>query len=1444
MKLVFKRKRAFLALFLLFTLGVNVVTAQISIKPAQLCSEGGNECFEVDVSEEKRNLQVTWSGDKGDGLTGHEYLVNVRNMNFLLSKDVDLRAVINETNIGSDGITDVKIFRLREFKQTDNLYDWSCGKSIPGLYGKPTNSCKKVKTGEYTYDSFAWDLFEDGNEPITKNKWFMGKRTSKNLVNIPAVFGDSEMFKVTFKTPTNVHGSLHFKDESTQETYHPFFNTTYQICMPISVESDRFIINQSARLNLSNANFNFSKTNPDLREIRFLHGNCTTQDETIGVLPHWVHFRNETSDNSTFVYVRMLNVTSEGLALFFNSTDNNPANLTNITTAGIGGDNFDDGSFTWSVAGGSFTESGGLLTSGDDSMWNGASQPMKITSFRVMQAINVIARTNEGDDQHSVQWGANTGVTGDNALEDALLYVKPIGDQIRIFERVFAAELQICNHAPIAHSEDIRAHLRVNETDIDISGNYELNITSEQDANEGCDAPSTSPPVLVNAERMAVRAFDDNSQWDFVFYWSEPYPTTNLYTFGPEELQSPPAPPDSKVPNVTNPLTTPSSIDLSGSVRINATVVDDVNMSVVLAEITPPNGTGYNTTMSNVSSQYNITVNFTIFDEPGNYTVFFIANDSNDNVNSSVNTSFVLTDITTPSVTNQEVTPASSAQGQIYTLRANVTDNIDSNSRVDTVRLNITDPSGDLNSTVVMTNGTANEYNVTFDSESITEIGVWTAFFIANDTANNINDTVSVTFTVLFNETQPPNVTGLSVTPESGNKTEQFMIRVNITDNNSTDTTLAQVSYPINGTGFNLTLVNWTGKQFNVTYTPSVEDDPGTYTVRIIANDTNNNINNSETITFLVNDTTPPSVEFESVAPTTGSLGTQFNISVNVTDNGKVTNSNIDIVSANVSLPNGSFDFFSLVNGSGNSYNFTFATVVAGPSGTYNVSFLANDTGDNFNDTISLVFSVNLVNDTINNNDTIEGVTSIYKLILNYSGALHNRSTALLERNNTNVTPTLFNQTLGGNIEDVWTVRFRNQFINNQTTNESITYKWIFVLNGSSVVESTTESRTQIINRMIISNCTVQSGIVIPALNWTFKDFSTGANLTANVTSQVFVWTELRNNSRQYGFADRAQSHPMCIYPTFATYNSSYRVVGVAEGFSSNTQDELLRVISNLTHRADFFLSKSGDTTAVDVIVENNIGQRQEGMQVDVFRQILPPDQFELISSKITDINGNVQFDLITDEIKYLFNVKNTTVDLLETDSAEITTTPLTLTVQTVTSSLFHLVNAVNVRKVLSELTYNNNTRVITLVYNDPEKVGNFNCINTIHNFTSLNITCSTQQSDTLTYTVDPAINGSIQFQHLVDIPGGSHFLRNWFNILKGQPNLFGIDGTLLTLFLVGTVAMFSAFLGSWIMLLFSASALAVAQATGLLFMSTAGFMAMLSVMIAVMVVILARGDR
>jgi len=84
--------------------------------------------------------------------------------------------------------------------------------------------------------------------------------------------------------------------------------------------------------------------------------------------------------------------------------------------------------------------------------------------------------------------------------------------------------------------------------------------------------------------------------------------------------------------------------------------------------------------------------------------------------------------------------------------------------------------------------------------------------------------------------------------------------------------------------------------EFNFTNTSLL----GNYTVRIIANDTSGNINNTETIQFTIQDNLPPSIT------TLGCLPDPVNVSQTTTCNATITdNLAISNVTANVTLPNG-----------------------------------------------------------------------------------------------------------------------------------------------------------------------------------------------------------------------------------------------------------------------------------------------------------------------------------------------------------------------------------------------------------------------------------------------------------------------------------------------------------------------------------------------------------
>jgi len=261
----------------------------------------------------------------------------------------------------------------------------------------------------------------------------------------------------------------------------------------------------------------------------------------------------------------------------------------------------------------------------------------------------------------------------------------------------------------------------------------------------------------------------------------------------------------------------PASGNQETTFTINTNATDNANISVVLAQITYPNASSFNITLTNRTlTDYNNTYTPTLTDAPGTYTVTILANDTNNNINNTITTTFSIDDNIFPTLTNLSPHALNINQATTVNLTVNVTDNIG----IDTVLANVTKPSGltttltltlsstdiynntfgdtqeigqytityiandtnnNINNTITTTFTVADTYNNTFSDTQ--EIGTYTITFIANDTSNNVNSTISVFF--VTNDSQPPNVTqtNTTVTTSSGDQETTYTIHTNATDN-------------------------------------------------------------------------------------------------------------------------------------------------------------------------------------------------------------------------------------------------------------------------------------------------------------------------------------------------------------------------------------------------------------------------------------------------------------------------------------------------------------------------------------------------------------------------------------------------------------------------------------------------------------------------------------
>lgn len=361
------------------------------------------------------------------------------------------------------------------------------------------------------------------------------------------------------------------------------------------------------------------------------------------------------------------------------------------------------------------------------------------------------------------------------------------------------------------------------------------------------------------------------------------------------------------IPNVTS--INPSNLNyaVSSTININTTITDNIAVSVVLANITLPNGTINQITLINTTNNTFYNSTFSITSLTGTYTLRIIANDSSihNNINSSETTTFTVGDVIAPNVTNvTPITGTNYAQNTAVNISANVTDNIN----VSTVLANITLPNGTINQ-ITLNNRSLINYNGTFNITGA--VGTYTIRIIANDTSNNVNSSETTTFTI--GDVILPTVTNL--TPASGTNfltNTVVNISANVTDNIAISMVLANITFP-NGTINQIALSNRSLNIYNSTF--STTGNAGTYLVKIIANDTSNNINSSETTTFTIGDVEAPVIILNAPANASNLSSASVMFNVTVTDNIDTSlncNLTIDGITnqTNTSVVNGSNTLF------------------------------------------------------------------------------------------------------------------------------------------------------------------------------------------------------------------------------------------------------------------------------------------------------------------------------------------------------------------------------------------------------------------------------------------------------------------------------------------------------------------------------------------------------
>lgn len=570
--------------------------------------------------------------------------------------------------------------------------------------------------------------------------------------------------------------------------------------------------------------------------------------------------------------------------------------------------------------------------------------------------------------------------------------------------------------------------------------------------------------------------------------------------------------------NYTLTSTTNNSYISTNSSLIN--ISSDVNLTYAFLEWTHSNGTIVNISMVEFNeTSFNYTITHL---EEGTDTYKVYGNDSAGTFGvSKIRTLTV--DLTVPDVNITAPENGSNIGGDTQIFNASIKE-----LYINTVFFMFDNSSGtDFNVTPTNNSG---YWSTNLDLSRLTE-GLHTVTVYANDTGGNVNKTMFIQFD--FDSTSP-NVTlnapssGSAFNVNTGNQT----FNVSIVDLAlATDAVLFMFDNA-SGNDFNVTPVNSSGGYWEASYNVSTLTE-GSHVVTIFANDTVGNVNNSQTISFSV-DNTVPAVSFSSPdnASSFTFLSENQTFSVTVTD----SLSAIDAVK------------FSFDNASGNSFNISATNVSSTWSASYNLTTLANGTH-----TVKV-----FANDTAGNMNNSQLLT-IYVDIDTPIVTLNNPTA----NSNTSSSAVTFNCSAQDNF-DLKNISLYGNWSSGWHLNESVNF------NGTSNKTGFTKT---LADGSYLWNCltyNANSNSSFASANYIFTVDTVNFNITSvsssvSTTSATISWTttELANSTVEYGTStalgsfetetSRVTSHSVGLTGLSASTTYYYNVTSCDSAGNCNT---------------------------------------------------------------------------------------------------------------------------------------------------------------------------------------------------------------------------------------------------------------------------------------------------
>ncbi|UCF07933.1 MAG: hypothetical protein JSW28_09890 [Thermoplasmata archaeon] len=382
---------------------------------------------------------------------------------------------------------------------------------------------------------------------------------------------------------------------------------------------------------------------------------------------------------------------------------------------------------------------------------------------------------------------------------------------------------------------------------------------------------------------------------------------------------------DIGIPEFFNLYDYPDPQEHGGFVNITADITDDAGVVWAWVNITMPDGSWFNASMSQGTGDmwfFNST-----YDELGLYSYTVWANDTHNYWNSSWPGTYTIQDTMPPQFSNLNDFP----DPQEYGFSVNITVEAADDVGMGEVWINITYPNGTwTNQTMEKGTGNVHFYDTIYSNLDVHSYTVW-----ANDTSDNWNSTGPGTFIII--ETELPELSDVTDIPDPQENGGYVNITVDVTDNIDVGGVWINILYP-DGSRINVSMLQGSGDEW---YLSIPYDDLGDYVYLIWARDVNYNWNSTGSETFSIIDTDVPEVIDFYDTPDPQENGDYVTVTAHIVDD-----VGIEEVWLNITYPNSGLTNTSMDEGVIDEW---LLHAQYDELGTYSYTIWAKDVADNWN---------------------------------------------------------------------------------------------------------------------------------------------------------------------------------------------------------------------------------------------------------------------------------------------------------------------------------------------------------------------------------------------------------------------------------------------------------------------------------------------------------------